>query len=171
MDNKLVKRKIVRLQNKENYSLGGMYFVTICTRNKKCLFGQIHNATMNMNQRGEMIEKNIFYLESKFQGMKIKEHIVMPNHVHFVLELMNYNVKETDGIIKAMQWFKTMTTNEYIRNVKLNNWIRFDKTLWQRSFYEHIIRNEKQLLEILNYMQNNPISWEIDKLHNIDNYQ
>lgn len=56
----------------------------------------------------------------------------------------------------VVQWFKTMTTNEYIRNVKINNWTPFDGKLWQRNYYEHVVRNEKSLNRIREYIVNNP---------------
>ncbi|MGB9853103.1 MAG: transposase, partial [Candidatus Kapaibacteriota bacterium] len=64
---------------------------------------------------------------------------------------------------KIVQWFKTMTTNEYIRNVKNNGWEPFDKKLWQRNYYEHIIRNEKELNKIREYIINNPLNWTSDE--------
>jgi REP element-mobilizing transposase RayT len=62
-----------------------------------------------------------------------------------------------------MQWFKTMTTNEYINNVKNHNWPPFNKRLWQRNFYEHVIRNENELFKIQEYIKSNPLMWEKDK--------
>jgi len=64
-----------------------------------------------------------------------------------------------------VQWFKTMTTNEYIRNVKQNNWMPFNKKLWQRNYYEHIIRNEKSYFQIAQYIRNNPLKWQNDKYY------
>jgi putative transposase len=61
-----------------------------------------------------------------------------------------------------MQWFKTMTTNEYIRNVKTKNWTPFAGKLWQRNFYEHINRDEKELFRIRQYIRNNPLNWDSD---------
>ena len=68
-----------------------------------------------------------------------------------------------------IQWFKTMSTNDYIRNVKTNGWTPFNKRLWQRSFHDHIIRNERSLNAIREYIANNPINWEqdIDNLINL----
>ena len=63
---------------------------------------------------------------------------------------------------RVVQWFKTMTTNEYIRNVKQNNWPVFNGSLWQRNYYEHIIRNEEELNKIREYIRNNPLNWQID---------
>ncbi len=63
----------------------------------------------------------------------------------------------------AMDWFKTMTTNEYIRGVKQYGWTRFDKKLWQINYYEHIIRDEQSYQRITNYIVNNPVNWSGDK--------
>jgi len=65
---------------------------------------------------------------------------------------------------KIIQWFKTMTTNEYIRNVKENKWEKFEKRLWQRNYYEHIIRNQKAYNKIGEYIYNNPAKWAKDEL-------
>jgi putative transposase len=68
-----------------------------------------------------------------------------------------------NGIPQIIQWLKTMTTNEYIRNVKQNNWKLFDQKLWQRNYYDRIIRNEKELDKIRKYIFENPLKWELDK--------
>ena len=62
----------------------------------------------------------------------------------------------------VMQWFKTMTTNEYIRNIHENDWQRFDGKLWQRNYYERIIRNETELNRIRKYIMNNSVQWDND---------
>ena len=66
---------------------------------------------------------------------------------------------------RMIQWFKTMTTNEYIRGVKNKNWQRFDKKLWQRNYYEHIIRDEKSYFQIAEYITNNPMKCPDDKYY------
>jgi len=77
--------------------------------------------------------------------------------------------KETDestmgsSIPKIVQWFKTMTTNEYIRRVKQDGWKPFNGRLWQRNYYEHIIRNEIELNQIREYIMNNPLKWLLDR--------
>jgi len=71
---------------------------------------------------------------------------------------------------KIIQWFKTMTTNNYMRNVKNNNWSMFDKRLWQRNYYDHIIRNEKESSKIREYVQLNPLLWDRDR-NNPKNFQ
>lgn len=66
---------------------------------------------------------------------------------------------------KIVQWFKTMSTNEYIRQVKSNNWTPFEKRLWQRNYWERVIRNEKELENISTYIQNNALKWNEDSLN------
>ena len=65
---------------------------------------------------------------------------------------------------RVVQWFKTMSTNEYIRGVKQNGWAPFPGKLWQRNYWEHIVRNEPELNRIREYIHNNPAQWELDKL-------
>jgi REP element-mobilizing transposase RayT len=64
---------------------------------------------------------------------------------------------------RVIQWFKTMTTNEYIRGVKQNGWLPFLGKLWQRNYYEHIIRNENEMARIREYILNNPAQWTTDR--------
>ena len=66
------------------------------------------------------------------------------------------------GLGRFVSWFKRMTTNEYIQNVKNNGWQPFDKKLWQRNYYEHIIRNENELNRVRGYIINNPLKWSLD---------
>ena len=66
---------------------------------------------------------------------------------------------------RLVQWFKTMTTNEYIRDVKNQQWPPFNKKLWQRNYWEHIIRDEESLNRIRQYIIDNPLHWTIDSLH------
>jgi len=74
--------------------------------------------------------------------------------------------EHTGSPLHAMiQWFKTMTTNEYIRGVKNNHWQPFNKKLWQRNYYEHIIRDEKSYHQISEYIQTNPLKWREDKYY------
>ena len=77
-----------------------------------------------------------------------------------------HNKKYGASIYDVMDWFKTMTTNEYIRGVKNNDWKRFDKKLWQRRYYDHIIRNNVSHRRISNYIINNPAKWNDDQFHN-----
>jgi len=70
-----------------------------------------------------------------------------------------------DGLGQIISWFKRMSTNEYINNVKTNNWPRFNQRLWQRNYYEHIIRDDGEIEHIRQYIADNPKNWNVDKLH------
>ena len=86
-------------------------------------------------------------------------HVIVPT-----LKSGEYKMGEHIGspLQNVVQWFKTMTTNEYIRHVKQNGWKPFNGKLWQRNYYEHIIRNEDDLNQIREYIMNNPWKWDLD---------
>lgn len=173
-------RRSIRLKGYD-YSQAGLYFITICTQNRACIFGEIGNGVMVLNDAGRMIEKWYYELENKYPDKRCHEMVVMPNHFHCVIENISMdattmderrpenqygidNKKYNATIGDTMDWFKTMTTNEYIRGVKQFGWQPFDKKLWQRNYWEHIIRNEKSYMKISEYIVSNPANWVSDKL-------
>jgi REP element-mobilizing transposase RayT len=340
MENLYNQRKSIRLKGYD-YSLAGLYFVTICTQNRAYLFGNIQNAQMILNDSGNMISKWYYELENKFPNIHCHQIIIMPNHIHFIVQItyenndiqsgeqndiqtgehigsplhqnqsenpptavganlrvrpsmrvcpdnagehigsplqnhifrvcpendinnppvgadlrvcpdndnMGENSNNNSGehtdiqsnehnnppaTVRAdlrvcpqlitgehigsplqnhifrvcpendinnppvgadlrvcpsmrvcpqlitgehigsplhvvIQWFKTMTTNHYIRGVKQQNWQPFNGKLWQRNYWEHIIRNENSYQNISEYIKNNPQNWENDTLFTIEN--
>lgn len=181
-------RKSIRLKGYD-YSQAGLYFITICCQNKVHLFGNVINKQMILNDAGKMIEKWFNELQNKFPDVKCHEMVVMPNHIHFIIENIgsvgadlrvcpnDSNFSKTEKRVseilgehagsplhRVLQWFKTMSTNEYIRGVKNNNWIPFDGKLWQRNYWEHIIRNDQSYQKISDYIINNPSKWNDDTL-------
>ena len=164
-------RKSIRLKNYD-YSSNGYYFVTICTQNREKLFGEIVGATLcgRPNNPDKLIVKWLLELENKFKGVKIDEYIVMPNHIHFTIKRTGDHTGLTGDhtgspLRDIIGWFKTMTTNEYIAGVKDGRFMPFKGRLWQRNYYEHIIRNYDDYINIADYIQNNPLKWEEDKLY------
>ena len=157
-------RKSLRLGTWD-YSRPGAYFVTICTHHKVGYFAA--------DDVREMITQWWSELEGKFDGLQIDEFIVMPNHFHGILWICSEEVGRDDclspsrsgvqkGIARSqmtlgeiVHWFKTMTTNAYIRGVQERGWRRYDRRLWQRGYYDRIIRNEKELRSIRLYIQSN----------------
>ncbi len=91
-----------------------------------------------------------------------------PNHSSIYPEKLDEN-RDNSGehagspLRKIVQWYKTMTTNEYIKNVKINGWQPFNKKLWQRNYYDHIVRNEFEVNSIREYIINNPLQWDNDE--------
>ena len=308
-------RRSIRLQGYD-YSSAGMYFVTICVKDRECLFGEITDGQMHLSEAGQMVDRWWQKIPEKFPDIELGEYQIMPNHFHGIVinvganppvgvnprvypdnveqtvgadprvrpdnaeqtvgvnprvypddveqtvgadprvcpddveqtvgadprvcpdiddprvcpdisdttdgtdainvgEHMgsplrandehsdradtqvrpyNTNVEHMDGadswvspyetnvehmdgadntnhehlgspLYTVVQWFKTMSTNEYIRNVKQNDWPPFNGKLWQRNYYEHIIRNEESYQRITDYIYTNPANWESDKLY------
>ncbi len=180
-------RKTIRLPH-HDYSSPDDYFVTICTKDRECLLGNIINDQMVLNGYGLMVEKWIEKIPDKFSNSLIDEYIIMPNHVHIIISIINQSSPNTVGadpcvcpsmdingkrhtgkgghtgppLPKMIQWFKTTSTNEYFRINKLYK-INFNGPLWQRNYYERIIRNEYELNKTREYIQNNPYNWQNDR--------
>ncbi|HGO5849237.1 TPA: transposase, partial [Mannheimia haemolytica] len=147
------QRKTIRLKYYD-YAQNGLYFVTICVQGRLSLFGGVLDNAMYLNDAGKMVEKQYKELENYFNNVTCLEYIIMPNHIHFIIQILNVNVIQ-QSLFDIIQRFKSITTVEYIKNVRHNNWKPFHKKLWQRSYYEHIIRNEEDYLSIVKYIENN----------------
>ena len=89
-------RRSIRLKGFD-YSREGLYFVTICVQNRACLFGDVENGVMILNDMGRMVEKWYYELQNKFQDMKCREMVVMPNHFHCIVENVGTSVGATVG--------------------------------------------------------------------------
>ena len=163
------KRKSIRLRGYD-YSQRGFYFVTIVVQDRLNLFGEIMDGKMIQNDAGKMIKKWYLKLEDKFSGIKCDEYIVMPNHFHCLIEIHS-NVgadpcvrpcvqpTKRPSLSQIIQWFKTMTTNDYIKFVKNNHWQKFNRKLWERSFIDRILRNNDIDIK-RQYIKDNPKNWK-----------
>ena len=153
----LPTRKNIRLPEYD-YRQGGAYFVTICAYRRTCRFGDAESAVPSA--AGEMLLDRLHAIEAKFPGVTVDASVVMPNHVHVLLFL-------TDGQRAALPeivgWFKAQTTNAYIRGVRAGEYPPFDRHIWQRGYYEHVVRNETDLYEIRKYIEENPLKWREDE--------
>ena len=177
MNRSLPSRRSIRLQGYD-YSSEGLYFVTICTQDMKCLFGKVIDGDMVLNDAGRKVLETYKELENKFMNVYCWEVIVMPNHFHAIIELHDNvgtdlcvcpikNKGEHIGspLPDIVRWFKTMTTNYYIQGVKSEGWIPFNRKLWQRNYYEHIIRNSTSYQNIADYIRSNPVNWATDNYY------
>ena len=150
-------RKIIRLQNYD-YSANGAYFITICTHNKEHLFGTVGADSIS----ARMVKKVYGEIIGKYDNVSSPISVVMPNHFHSIIIIERNDTEVVPSISKIVQEFKRYTTCEYIKLVKNGILKPFDKRIWQRSFYDHIIRNENDFNEIWMYIQNNPLKWQED---------
>ncbi|MGK7877679.1 MAG: transposase [Xenococcaceae cyanobacterium] len=168
-------RRSLRLPNYD-YSQSGAYFITICIHNRECLLGTIDNSTMILNQFGEIVNNIWKSLENKYPRITLDEFVIMPNHIHGILVIENSGEAITDpnlvGAIhelplhkkrrkmllpKAIGYFKMNAAKRInqIRNIQ-------GQPVWQKNYYEHIIRNEFALEKIREYIVNNPRKWNED---------
>ena len=174
-------RRSLRLRDYD-YSQEGAYFITICAQGKLCLFGEPCESGIKLWAAGRMIEDWWLKLPTKFLTIEPDEFVVMPNHFHGVLTIVGAtpcgcqpkpdHTTESGHprggaptVGDAIDWFKTMTTNAYIRGVSEQAWPRFSGRLWQRNYYEHVIRNEDELNRARQYIIDNPVMWARDPAH------
>lgn len=161
-------RRSIRLRGYD-YTQPNFYFITVCVQQRAALFGTISNGHLLLNDAGRMIEDWYKALGNKFPQLQTDAFICMPNHIHMLLHLLDQNAEAEARLLsisEVIQWFKTMTTNAYIRGVKQSDWSPFQGRLWQRNYWEHIVRDEKSLESIRDYIINNPKTWENDHLNN-----
>jgi REP element-mobilizing transposase RayT len=184
-------RRSIRLKGYD-YRQAGAYFVTICTQDRAFLFGQVVHDEMQLNDAGKMVYDVWNDLPAFYPGVQTDAFIVMPNHIHGIIILVGADprvcpaqpsvgvgpcaypgqpqemgqpqgVAPTLGLPDVVHRFKTMTTKRYADGVKRLGWEPFRGRLWQRNYYEHIIRNEESLNRIREYILTNPMRWELDR--------
>jgi len=180
-------RRSIRLDGYD-YAESGAYFVTICTQDHLCLFGEIIDGDMRMTNPGDMVQAVWDELPSHYPGVSTDAFVVMPNHIHGIIMLASVGagpracpgsarskegqpqgVAPTRGGAPAMSLgdvvarFKTLTTRRYTEGVRQSGWWPFPGRLWQRNYYEHIIRNEQALNHIRRYIVGNPQRWAQDR--------
>ncbi len=149
MTKKLTRKKRNRLEGYD-YSQSNYYFVTICTDNRKEYFGKIEDNQMVLNYQGQIVEQQWQWLAKQYSYVKLDEYVVMSNHVHGILiiddsdrsrPVPTHHIKSLSSLIGA---FKT-TSSKLIHQNGLSDFS------WQRSFYDHIIRNDESLIKIRDY--------------------
>ena len=176
-----VRRKNQRLKNFD-YSLNGYYFVTICTQNRNNYFGDFTKNQMNVNGAGRMVESIWNEIPIFYAGVDVDQFIVMPNHCHGIIILNNVGATPCGcpdtqlgqargpaptnnrfSLSDIVHRFKSLTTARYRYGVRHNGWHPFQGRLWQRNYYDRIIRNDSELNRIRKYIIENPINWSFDK--------
>jgi REP element-mobilizing transposase RayT len=159
------KRKKLRL-DKYDYSQNGAYFSTIFTYNILHLFGDLQNGHLFLSDAGKMVER---YLKEIiiYENVALDKYVIMPNHVHAIIVISHG--RTTQGsfptLSEYIRRFKMITTKTYIDGVKAGKYPSFEKTIWQKSFYDHIIRNENEYLQVWKYIDENPLKWETDEYY------
>ena len=200
-------RRSIRLQGYD-YSQPGSYFVTIGTQNHECLFGDIVEGEMVLNDAGQMVQAVWDALPRHYPGIGIDMFVIMPNHLHGLITIQPPNAgpppstvgagpcacpadlparpanapatghppppagqpqgvapTKTMSLAEVVHRLKTLTTKRYADGVKHHGWKPFPGRLWQRNYWEHVVRNERELRRIREYIGTNPAKWELDRLY------
>jgi putative transposase len=172
-------RRSIRLAGYD-YSQKGYYFITICAQGRKALFGTIKNNQMIPNGTGQMIQMFWDEIAQYYDGIEIDAFQIMPNHIHGIIIVgagpracPNNDTEQSEdkgqsrglSLGDVVARFKSITTNEYIHDIKQNKQAIFDWKLWQRNYYERIIRDEQALINAREYIINNPCNWNKDELY------
>jgi len=155
------QRKSPRLRGYD-YSQQGAYFITVCTQNREALFGRVADQQMHLNAAGEMVGDYWQRIAERFPTVELDAWVVMPNHIHGIIVLSD---DRDITVTRLLHWFKLETTKSYSRGVKHHHWPSFDRRLWQRSYHDHIIRDDNDLTRIRDYVLNNPALWQNDTFH------
>ena len=178
----LRKRKSTRMEGYD-YSLPGAYFMTIVIQDRLCLFGDVVDDEVRPNLAGIMAQQSWEELPLRFPSIDLDAFVVMPNHIHGIVLIhrpvgaslvgaLAPDVKRFGGVRKitsvgpslgdVVGAYKSITTVRYGQGVKANGWRRFTGRLWQRNYYERVIRDAEEMERAREYIVNNPIGWKED---------
>ena len=168
-------RRSVRLQDYD-YSQCGAYFITVCTQERGLLFGEITDGAMQLSCAGRQVELCWLDIPNHFPYVELDSFVVMPNHVHGIvvvggspvgaknLSPLHKTNKSTQRPVGAPA--KSLGSIVHGFKIGVTNWFRGNtnvRIVWQRNYYEHVIRNEESLNRIRQYIVDNPARWEFDR--------
>lgn len=159
------KRKHIRLRHFD-YSSANAYFITICVKNFECRFGEIKNGIMRFSEIGNIAACRLQEIPEKRSSVVLDEFIVMPNHVHCIIEIKNrsFSSENFNQYGKPVTDSVSIIINQYKGSVK--KWCNENEHPdfeWQGRFYDHVIRNNEEHWAIKNYIVSNPENWHNDQ--------
>ena len=155
--NDFPKRKPNRLKGFD-YSSNGVYFITICTDNRKCILSKIVGAdsirpcNVQLTKYGEIVKIGIENISKIYKDCLVDDYVIMPNHIHLIITINNYSGRIISAPTVIGQ-FKRYVSKEC------------GCSIWQKGFYDHIIRDEEDYNSKAEYIINNPLKWNEDELY------
>lgn len=168
----IYRRKSIRLKGWD-YSKEGLYFITICTKNKECLFGSVQNGTMELNEIGWIADQYWKEIPKHYHHVKLHEFILMPNHLHGIIQIVSqynadddYNAPQTRKFGNPIPGSISTIINQYKSSVK--RWCNqngYENFKWQSRFHDHIIGSTEEFNRIERYIRNNPMNWHNDEMY------
>jgi REP element-mobilizing transposase RayT len=165
---KIHHRRSIRLQNYD-YSRPGAYFVTICVQDRSCLFGDVVGGGMRLNDAGRVACECWNDIPKHFPHVHLDAFMIMPNHVHGIFFIVGPTMP-VGAKNFSPQHGTSRTVGSVVRGFKIGvtGWLRANTDIhvvWQRNYWEHIVRDESELNRIREYIADNPARWETDRLH------
>jgi putative transposase len=183
------RRRSIRLRGYD-YSQAGAYFITICVQDRRCLFGEIVDGGMRLNGMGRIIAEQWDAIPRRFTNVELDEFVVMPNHVHGIIVIVGAPLAGAQNPAFAnhrtpvdnrapvdrapargaptvgdiVGAYKSLCVHQGLKWIKQNQPGSVLGKLWQRNYWEHIVRDESELNLIREYIGNNPSKWTMDKL-------
>ncbi len=148
----LQSRKSYRLKNYD-YSQPGYYFVTICTYQKRKIFGIKYGDDIKLNSIGKIIHQEWLNIHNRFKFICLDQFIVMPDHFHAIIQIKENHGKTISNIVGA---FKSISSNQIRKHIQINDRSIIYNPLWQSRFHDHIIKSERELNIVRRYIRNNP---------------
>jgi len=157
---------------KHDYASAGAYYVTICVEGFRCLFGYVSAGVMNLNDAGRMVDSQWRAIPARFSSFQLDDWIVMPNHFHGILHIIGTpsgraperaGTRPAPTLGDAIGSFKSLTTDGYIIGVRRLSWPGFERRVWERNYYDHVIRDQDELEKIRQYIRRNPLMWTCDR--------
>ena len=153
-----------------DYRLSGGYFLTICTYDKQCLFGRIDNDRMILNRAGIIVRDEWLKSAQIRQEITLDDYVVMPNHIHGIVFISRHPNISSRSIAKP-SGYAAKSLSSFVVGFKSAATRRINELkgtkgtkVWQRNYYEHIIRNEEDHSRIKHYIRENPVKWSSDSL-------
>lgn len=164
------RRRSIRLRDYD-YTTGGAYFITMCTRNRECLFGSVIDGNVLLNELGEIAASCWNAITEHFPDVEVDRFVVMPNHIHGILvihavgathasptprppETSRPHPRSLGAIVGSFKSAVAARINQSRRGPRF--------PVWQRNYYEHVIRSQSELGRIREYVMNNPVEWDLD---------
>jgi len=170
-------RHSIRLRGRD-YAQAGLYYITICSAEKQHIFGEVVQGEMQLSALGEMVRECWHAIPVHFKTVRVRKLVIMPNHLHGILEIMPcedyYEIRADAERWRAQRLLREPlhiaplresqkrlpALADIIRIFKAAATRRAGRQIWQRNYYEHIIRSDKKLTSIMEYIENNPAVWE-----------
>lgn len=165
-------RRSIRLKGYD-YTQVGAYFVTIAVRGRLALYGEFADGVVRLNDAGEMAREVWLTMPHRFPLVEMDGFVVMPDHVHGIIVIRGAGTRApmkdaptpdradatptAPALGDVVGAYKSLTTAAYIQGVHTAQWPSFDRRLWQRNFYERVIRDEYEMNELRAYIRDNPL--------------